>query len=396
MARTDSLSNFLTDVADAIREKKNSEAEISAEDFDTEILNLPAGGRYQQKSVSILQNGQTVLTPDSGYDAIDRVEITVNVPIKQLQTKTLTVASNGNVVILPDTGYDGFEELDLQVQVPSTINNQNKTITVNGTYTADLGYTGLGEVTVNVQSGQLPDLPISTVASIEYDTFSYQPAVLDISIDSTLGIDLSNIEVAWFGSDSDNPAYWTSNNGISGSTEFITNGSSNGILRITVNDYTISYGKIHIKIHKAGYNNWERDITVTRKVYSYAQVLFNLRDTNSNVITYIDLSRIQIINKGTGNVITPRRLAIIDPVFPEQYHFVLELEMPTEDSLNFGINYVYDGTSTEWAESWLSQPGELSKMDVYIPETGLCLNRLGSNCNRQLLYFSKITISSVY
>ena len=34
-----------------------------------------------------------------------------------------------------------------------TINNQNKTITENGTYTADEGYTGLGTVTVDVASG---------------------------------------------------------------------------------------------------------------------------------------------------------------------------------------------------------------------------------------------------
>jgi hypothetical protein len=33
-----------------------------------------------------------------------------------------------------------------------TIRNQNKTITENGTYTADSGYTGLGTVTVNVES----------------------------------------------------------------------------------------------------------------------------------------------------------------------------------------------------------------------------------------------------
>lgn len=34
-----------------------------------------------------------------------------------------------------------------------TINNQDKTITENGTYTADEGFTGLGTVTVDVQSG---------------------------------------------------------------------------------------------------------------------------------------------------------------------------------------------------------------------------------------------------
>ena len=43
MARTNNLSNFLTDVADAIRTKKGSEELIAAEDFDTEIENLPSG-----------------------------------------------------------------------------------------------------------------------------------------------------------------------------------------------------------------------------------------------------------------------------------------------------------------------------------------------------------------
>lgn len=43
MARTNTLGNFLTDVADAIRTKKGSEELIAAEDFDTEIENLPSG-----------------------------------------------------------------------------------------------------------------------------------------------------------------------------------------------------------------------------------------------------------------------------------------------------------------------------------------------------------------
>ena len=44
MARTDTLPHFLTDVADAIREKKGTEETITASDFDTEIENLPGGG----------------------------------------------------------------------------------------------------------------------------------------------------------------------------------------------------------------------------------------------------------------------------------------------------------------------------------------------------------------
>ena len=44
MARIDSLGNFLTDVASAIKEKKGDSTNIAAEDFDTEIENLPSGG----------------------------------------------------------------------------------------------------------------------------------------------------------------------------------------------------------------------------------------------------------------------------------------------------------------------------------------------------------------
>jgi len=43
MARTDTLGNFLTDVADAIREKTGSEETIQASEFDTAISEIPSG-----------------------------------------------------------------------------------------------------------------------------------------------------------------------------------------------------------------------------------------------------------------------------------------------------------------------------------------------------------------
>lgn len=50
MARTDNLTNFLTDVATAIREKKGSTESILASDFDTEIINLPMDSQELLKS----------------------------------------------------------------------------------------------------------------------------------------------------------------------------------------------------------------------------------------------------------------------------------------------------------------------------------------------------------
>ena len=43
MARTDNLSNFLTDVANAIREKKETSSQIPAKDFDTQIKSIEKG-----------------------------------------------------------------------------------------------------------------------------------------------------------------------------------------------------------------------------------------------------------------------------------------------------------------------------------------------------------------
>lgn len=53
MARIDTLGHFLTDVADAIREKTGSSDAIAAEDFDTEIENIPSGGgTVEEKDVN--------------------------------------------------------------------------------------------------------------------------------------------------------------------------------------------------------------------------------------------------------------------------------------------------------------------------------------------------------
>lgn len=79
MARINNLTNFLTDVATAIRSKKGSEATIAAEDFDTEILNLPAQGEYQDKSLEITTNGNYRVDPDTGYDAMTSVAIAVHI-----------------------------------------------------------------------------------------------------------------------------------------------------------------------------------------------------------------------------------------------------------------------------------------------------------------------------
>lgn len=79
MARTDNLTHFLTDVADALRTKKGTVALIPANTFDTEITNLPSGADLQSKSITITNNGTRIISPDTGYDGIDSLTITTNV-----------------------------------------------------------------------------------------------------------------------------------------------------------------------------------------------------------------------------------------------------------------------------------------------------------------------------
>ena len=156
MARVNNLSNFLTDVASAIKTKKGSETAIPAANFDTEILALPSQGVYQTKVITINENGQTVITPDSGYDAMDGVQVTTLVPEKQLQTKSYNFTTNQTIELSPDTGYDGFDSVVLTINVPSGGVLQTKSVTYdrNNTYVVqpDSGYDGMSTVNVTVAS----------------------------------------------------------------------------------------------------------------------------------------------------------------------------------------------------------------------------------------------------
>lgn len=79
MARTNNLTNFLTDVANAIKNKKGDTTDIPASEFDTEIINLPSQGIYQSKQVNISTNGSYIIQPDNGYDAMEEVYLNIEI-----------------------------------------------------------------------------------------------------------------------------------------------------------------------------------------------------------------------------------------------------------------------------------------------------------------------------
>lgn len=79
MARINNLPDFLTDVATAIKTKKGDNTDIPAANFDTEITNLPSQGVYQNKQMNITTNGNYEITPDTGYDAMEKLRLNINV-----------------------------------------------------------------------------------------------------------------------------------------------------------------------------------------------------------------------------------------------------------------------------------------------------------------------------
>lgn len=58
----------------------------------------------QEKSVTITENGTTIVTPDDGY-VLSSVSVDVNVPSKPEQAKSVTITENGTTEITPDEGH---------------------------------------------------------------------------------------------------------------------------------------------------------------------------------------------------------------------------------------------------------------------------------------------------
>lgn len=70
MARTDTLTNFLTDVAAAIKTVRGDETDIPAPEFDTEILNLTSGGGGDSTLKGLIERNLTSITIPDGVTSI--------------------------------------------------------------------------------------------------------------------------------------------------------------------------------------------------------------------------------------------------------------------------------------------------------------------------------------
>lgn len=155
MADITNLTNFLGDIANAIRTKKETTEQIPAENFDQEILSINTI-KGQEKTI-IPSTAEQIITPDGDYNAITKATIKAVDNTIDSNISPENIKKDINILGVTGTLEEGEQ-----------INNQDKEITTNGTYTADEGYTGLGTVTVNVpQGGGSGDVSVKLFKTVE-------------------------------------------------------------------------------------------------------------------------------------------------------------------------------------------------------------------------------------
>ena len=128
----------------------------------------------QEKNITITQNGQTEIVPDTDYTGLSKVSVNTAINTDEYYNEgynkgkedgineqkrkltDITITENGSY-----SREDGYSSITVDVPIPE-IHNQTKDelITANNkkyTYTPDKDYTGIGELNVMVQ---IPDQPI--------------------------------------------------------------------------------------------------------------------------------------------------------------------------------------------------------------------------------------------
>lgn len=133
----------LVNIADAVRSKLGVTDTYYVSELSSAIQNIQTGGIVPSGTISITENGMV--------DVSQYANAEVNViSAPNLQSKSVTYTENGTATITPDSGYDGLSSVDVTVNVS--------------------GGGGVETCTLTTSVGKAPDLVHGTIYAYSGDT----------------------------------------------------------------------------------------------------------------------------------------------------------------------------------------------------------------------------------
>ena len=104
MSKGNNLTDLLTDIADAIRAKKDIEGKINPQNFSSEIESIETAIpiNNQDKSIDIAENGSVEIVADPAFTGLGKVSVKVAIPNEE---KTVDITKNGTTEVVADNGF---------------------------------------------------------------------------------------------------------------------------------------------------------------------------------------------------------------------------------------------------------------------------------------------------
>ena len=144
------ISNAKTAIAESIANKGVTVPSGTKIDGMAALIDsIQTGGApsLQSKSITYTSNGTATITPDEGYDALKKVDVTVNVASGGGgETCTLTTSADNAPDIVHGTIYAYYGDTLITITSAGTYSiNKNSLIYIDGSYGSDL-ITGLEQL----------------------------------------------------------------------------------------------------------------------------------------------------------------------------------------------------------------------------------------------------------
>lgn len=108
---------------------------------DYAIANVNIAFETEEKSVTITENGTQEVLPSVGKDALSKVVINTEIPIKEEQSKNVEIKENGTISVLPDEGKV-LNEVSITTNVPQDNTLKNLLDTTQSTAYLFYNYKG--------------------------------------------------------------------------------------------------------------------------------------------------------------------------------------------------------------------------------------------------------------